>query len=89
MRVDLFVSASGIFTFNEKGEAVNFTAQRYMDNNGTYSLEDWSVSMKDYKIFEDIKIPTKGDLTWKLKKGDFTWFNWEITDVEYNKPFKY
>ncbi|WP_243450400.1 DUF6544 family protein [Desulfosporosinus sp. Sb-LF] len=83
------VTASGVFTFNEKGEAVNFTAKRYMDNNGKYSLETWSVSMRDYKVFEGIKIPTKGELTWKLQSGDFTWFNWEITDIEYNKPIAY
>ena len=83
------VTASGVFTFNEMGEAVNFTAKRYMDNNGKYSLETWSVSMRDYKMFEGIKIPTKGELTWKLQSGDFTWFNWEITDIEYNKPITY
>jgi len=83
------VTASGIFTINEKGEAVNFTAERYMENNGNYALETWSVSMRDYKVFEGIKIPTKGELTWKLKSGDFTWFNWEITDIEYNNPATY
>ncbi|MDP4160782.1 MAG: hypothetical protein Q8911_13645 [Bacillota bacterium] len=83
------VTASGVFTFNEKGEAVNFNAKRYMDNNGKYSLETWSVSMREYKVFEGIKIPTKGELTWKLQSGDFTWFNWEITDIEYNRPMSY
>lgn len=83
------VTASGVFTFNEKGEAINFEAERYMELNGRYSLETWSVLMKHYKEFNGIRIPTKGEVIWKLKSGDFSWYRFEVTDIEYNKPVVY
>ena len=82
-------SASGVFTFNENGEVVNFAAERYGDFDGKYRLETWLVQMKDYKEFEGYRIPTKGEVIWKLQSGDFSWYHFEITDIEYNKPVVY
>lgn len=78
------VKASGIFTFSESGEIKNFTAQRYKESNGKYSLETWSVDVSDYKDFSGIKVPTKGEIIWKLADGDFNWYNFEVLNVEYN-----
>lgn len=80
------VTASGIFSFNEKGEVIHFVAERYGDFNGGYSLETWAIPISDYKEFDGIKIPTKGKVTWKLDTGDYNWFNFEITHADYNKP---
>ena len=33
------MTASGVFTFNEKGEVVHFEAERYGEFDGEYSLE--------------------------------------------------
>ncbi|SFG38633.1 hypothetical protein SAMN05660649_01516 [Desulfotomaculum arcticum] len=82
-------SASGVFTFNENGEVVNFAAERYGDFDGKYRLETWLVQMKDYKEFEGYRIPTKGEVIWKLQSGNFSWYHFEITDIEYNKPVVY
>ncbi|MGI6486507.1 MAG: hypothetical protein GX759_03900 [Thermoanaerobacterales bacterium] len=79
-------TASGVFTFNEKGDVVDFTAQRYREVNRQYSLETWSIRMEDYKEFDGIRIPAKGEVIWKLDKGDFNWYQFEVTQMEYNKP---
>lgn len=83
------VTASGTFIFNQKGEVVNFAAERYMESNGKYSLETWSAQMSDYKEFSGFRIPTRGEVIWKLDTGDFNWFQFELTEIEYNKPFVY
>lgn len=83
------ITASGVFTFNSKGEVVNFEAERYGEFDGDIRLETWSIPVRDYKQFEGIKIPTKGNVTWKLDTGDFNWFNFEVTEIEYNKPLSY
>nr|WP_207751316.1 DUF6544 family protein [Anaeromonas frigoriresistens] len=83
------ITASGIFTFNDKGEVVNFEAERYGEFDGEMTLETWSIPVREYKEFEGIKIPTKGEVNWKLDTGDFNWFNFEVTEVEYNKPISY
>lgn len=79
------IRASGIFTFNDKGQVINFEAERYGEFNGEIRLETWSIPVRDYKEFDGIRIPTKGDVAWKLNTGDFNWFNFEVTDIEYNK----
>lgn len=83
------ITASGIFTFNKEGQVINFEAERYGEFDGETRLETWSIPIHDYKEFEGIRIPTKGDVTWKLDTGDFNWFNFEITEIEYNTPKAY
>lgn len=83
------VIASGVLTFNDKGEVINFEAERYGEFDNKFRLELWSISLYAYKEFDGIKVPTKGDVTWKLKTGNFNWFNFEVTQIEYNIPLPY
>ena len=83
------VTASGVYEFNEKGELVSFTANRYREVNGRYVLQDWGGLTREYREFNSIKIPNKTDVVWKPETGDFTWYKLEITEIEYNKPSLY
>lgn len=83
------VTASGLFSFNDKGEVIKFEAERYGEFDKKFRLEVWSISLRDYKAFEEIRIPSKGEVTWKLKSGDFNWFNFEVTEIDYNVPLPY
>ncbi|GEK88222.1 hypothetical protein SAMN04488100_11315 [Alkalibacterium putridalgicola] len=83
------VSASGIFTINDKGEVTRFEAERYGDFDGEFRMETWSIPVSTYKSFEGINVPTKGEITWKLDEGDYNWFNFEVMDIEYNNPHVY
>lgn len=83
------ITASGIFSFDPKGDIVNFKAQRYGEFNGKYSLETWSIAMTDYRSFDGIMIPSSGEVTWKLRTGDFTWLKLDITELEINKSEPY
>lgn len=78
------INASGVFTFNDNGQVINFTANRYREDNGQYSLRPWSIDMREYRSLGGVKIPTKGDVTWKLDEGDFNWFKFEIVEIDYN-----
>ncbi len=77
-------SESGIFTFNENGDVIKFEADRYREMGGNYSKERWVIDITEHKILNGIKIPTKGKITWELDSGDFTWFKFEIKEIEYN-----
>jgi hypothetical protein len=79
-------SVSGTFFFNDVGDVTAFQAQRYMESKGKYSLETWVVPVDEYSSFEGVRVPSKGRTIWKLKSGDFNWFNWEITNINYNRP---
>ncbi|HPZ42761.1 MAG TPA: hypothetical protein PL078_02045 [Bacillota bacterium] len=83
------VSATGVFTFNEQGEVVSFVAERYGEFNGRYLLRPWSVLIKEHREFNGVRIPSRGDVVWKLDTGDFHWYQFEITEIEYNRPEAY
>jgi hypothetical protein len=82
-------TASGVFTFNEDGDIVQFMAKRYREIDGNYVLMDWGGVNKEFKEFNGIRIPSKSDVIWVEKSGDYNWFQCEITDIEYNKPDPY
>jgi hypothetical protein len=83
------VTASGVFSFNEKGEVLSFVAQRYGDFDGEYRMETWSCVMTEYNEFNGFKVPSEGDLIWKLKTGDFHWYHFKVKDIEYNQATRY
>ena len=79
-------TGSAVFTFNENGDFVKFSAMRYMGSEENSPLKEWIITLNEYKVYNEIKIPVKGEATWKLDDGDFTWYKLEIYDVEYNTP---
>ena len=83
------ITASGVFTFNEKGEVCAFRSQTDGEFDGEYSLKTWSIPLSDYKEFNGIKIPTRGKVAWELEVGEFNWYNFEVITAEYNilEPF--
>lgn len=83
------VTASGVFTYNEKGEVLSFVAQRYGDFDGEYRKETWSCTMTEYKEFNGLIVPSQGDITWKLKTGDLHWYHFEVKEMEYNEAIRY
>lgn len=77
-------TGSALFYFNENGDFVKFRAMRYMEVKDDSQLKEWTITLNEYKIYDGIKIPFKGEATWKLDNGDFTWYKLEIYNVKYN-----
>ena len=77
-------SVSGVFLFTEEGNLVSFEALRYYGGGKDATLEKWFVETITYKEFNGITIPDKSKVTWKLKEGNFHWFNVEIINIDYN-----
>jgi hypothetical protein len=80
------VSASGLFTFNNRGDMVQFDAKRYYDRKEGTALEDWRVTTTGYRSFNGVRIPAQCQITRRLKEGDFTWYKVRLTDIRYNRP---
>jgi hypothetical protein len=83
------ITASGVFSFNEEGDIERFMAKRYREVNGKYVLTDWGGINREYKHFNGIRIPSKSDIIWVDKTGEFTWFQCEVSAIEYNKSAVY
>ena len=77
-------TVSGTFYFDYEGDIVGFEGKRYGNFNGHFSLETWFVRMLEHKEFNGIRIGNKCEVTWKLKQGDFTWLQLEVTDISYD-----
>jgi len=77
-------TVSGLFYFDEAGDIMGFEGKRYGNFDGLISLETWSVRILEHKEFNGVRIGNKCEVTWKLKQGDFTWLQLEITDIVYN-----
>ena len=81
------VTASGVFKFSPAGDVISFEALRYYDRKEGPTLENWEVTVdqNSYQEFGGIRVPTKSEVTWKLKTGDFTWFKLEVTNITFNQ----
>ena len=82
------VTASGVLHVNEQGQLTRLTAQRYREERGHYRLEPWTAQSNEYQEVEGMRIPTKSEVTWHPASGDFTWFRFKITEIEYDQSGK-
>ncbi|GAB2824409.1 hypothetical protein GCM10027043_27130 [Ferruginibacter profundus] len=82
-------TVSGIFTFNDDGDLLSFTAGRYYGSDEKATVEKWLITVTGYANFNGIRIPYKNKVTWQLKTGDFTWADIELTALEFNVPKVY
>ncbi len=83
-------TASGIFTFNEKGEIIKFvTNDRYMEVDGKYFKEQWGGYYRNYQEINGMKIPIEAEVEWNLSDRDLQYVKLKITDIQYNIPSRY
>lgn len=75
------VTAGGVFSFDQEGLPVSFTAARYREKAGKYTLDEWQVQVSDYKEFQNISLPARGQVSWMLPEGEFQWMQIEITEL--------
>ena len=77
------ISASGVFTFNEKGEVISFrTSDRTsVDMDGTAREAEWSAIYSDYKDNNGIRQPSVLISIWHYPEGDFVYFNEKKSEV--------
>jgi hypothetical protein len=83
------VTASALFSFDERGRFVRLTARRYMGSGKEARLEEWVVPVTAWRVVNGVEMPVAGDAFWKLAGGDFNYYRWQIVDVEYNRPAPY
>jgi hypothetical protein len=78
-------SVHGIMHFDEEGRITNFTAKRYQEVAGEFSLESWSTPVTEYGRIAGLNLPIKGQAIWNLPSGDLPYIELEITEIAYNQ----
>ena len=77
------VTASALLSYDHEGRLTGFVADRYMGGKDDATLEKWSVVPSEYKEIHGLMIPVKGEVTWNLASGDFTWAHLEVTGLDF------
>jgi hypothetical protein len=80
------VTASADFHFDEAGRLTLLSADRYKGTEPEARPERWEVSVTAWGRPGGLLVPVRGTIVWKLADGDFEWFRWEITRLEYDRP---
>ena len=80
------VSASAVFSFDERGRVREMSAQRWMGGGEKATLERWVVAATEWREMDGVAIPVKGEVVWRLKEGDFSYYRWAITALQYDRP---
>jgi CBS domain-containing protein len=77
-------SVSARMFFDNAGRLTNFTANRYREIDGDFSLDLWSTPILGYGERAGLKLPVRGQAVWNLPTGDFSYADLEVTEIEYN-----
>ena len=83
------ISASAELYIKDNGEANYFTAERYKEVDGSFSLEKWATPIREYQELNGIKVPLNAEAVWHLKEGQFSYFRAQVTSIEYDIPEVY
>lgn len=78
------VRGSCVFHFDETGDVVGLSADRYMGGGKKARLEKWVGTTMGYGTMDGIRMPVKVEVAWKLSRGDFTWLKFEIERLSYD-----
>jgi hypothetical protein len=81
---DCSKSVSARMFFDEVGRLTNFTAMRYREIGGEFSLDPWSTPITSYGVRAGLNLPVRGQAVWNLPSGDLVYADLEITEIEYN-----
>ena len=77
-------SVSARMHFDDLGRLTNFTALRYREIDGDFSLDPWSTPITDYGMRAGLNLPVRGLAVWNLPEGDLTYTDLTIEEIEYN-----
>lgn len=75
-------TGSANFYFDENGDLTHFIAYRFKETTDEKPTP-WMAKVLETRTIDGIRIPVKLEASWILEEGTFTWYRFEIFDVEY------
>lgn len=86
---DRGVTASAVFRFDASGRFIAMHAARFMSSDTGARLTPWNVEADQWRAFHGVQVPVHGSVSWQLPAGVFTYYRWQITDIDYDVPAVY
>jgi hypothetical protein len=78
-------TVSAVLSFDAQGDLVDFlSGDRSYSADGTSSEQlPWRTPMADHRDFGGVRLPARGDATWRTAKGDFVYGEFNLDEVAY------
>lgn len=77
-------SVSATFEFNPSGQFVRLSAHRYLGGEADAALTPWTVTAHAWARWQGIEVPSRGEVTWELPAGPFTYYRWQIEALAFD-----
>ena len=78
-------SATAVFTFDARGRAVRLDAERPLGGGRDAKVTPWFGVSSEWRTFDGIEVPTRGEVGWQLPGGPFIYYRWNIVGLEFNR----
>lgn len=80
-------TVSALVRFDAAGDLVDFVSRdRYQSNGKVYNLLPWSTPVRDFRDFDGIRLPSRGDARWQESGGEWTYGEFTIERLTYDQP---
>jgi hypothetical protein len=81
--------AEAVFSFDDHGHVLGIRAERYLGGGIEAKLTPWVAVCSEWQRMEGIEVPTRGEVSWELPEGPFSYYRWEIVDLQYDRTTLY
>ena len=77
------ITGSATFTFDAEGRMQVMTADRYMGDGASATLQRWYARASAWGRRDGLLMPVAG-VGWKLETGDFEYYRWQLSGLEFD-----
>ena len=81
-------TVGGRMYFDDAGRLLSFTARRYKEDRGSFTLETWAAPVTAYARMAGLNLPIWGQGVWHLAAGDLPYVDITLRDLAYNVPIE-
>ncbi|MGM0379714.1 MAG: DUF6920 family protein [Bacillota bacterium] len=82
------INVSGLFYFDEDYNLIKVEAKRYKEVDKDAIRKTCIGEVREYSKIDDLKIPTKIDVSWIENNKKFTWYKIELKDIEIDYQYE-
>lgn len=79
------MTVEATFYFDEDGTLNRMESLRYKDHDEQAKRIPCIGTVKEHKVFDGLKVPTKVEITWIMDDKPFTWYQLEIFDMHFDE----
>lgn len=77
------VTGTATYFFDEQHELRKVEAWRYKDSEEEARPQLCIGTIKEQRRVGGLKVPVKMEITWMLEEGAFTWYQFDVHDIEF------